>query len=230
MAYCGEQVAVKNENRTLIAVSLKCRSWGCENCQDQRKKQLIAQGMGGAPNIFLTLTYRIRKDKTPDQAALELSRAWRLVRLRLMRKFKWTKLPFLAVVEKTINGWPHLHIMIRSRYIPFQLIRDWMSELIDSPHIWIEKIDNKARVAGYVAKYCGKATQKFDTAKRYWQSRDYDLREAPEPKDKHVPGFGWEMWPQNLRSWVKAQEQIFRVVEWLGNGKAISTPALWDPI
>ena len=205
-----------------MAISLKCRSWICPNCTNQRKKQLIAQGIGGSPTLFLTLTYRVNQSETPNEAAPKLSRAWRLVRLRLMRHFKWKKLPFLAVIEKTEAGWPHLHILLRSRFIPVNLISQWMAELIDSPIVHIESIFSKSKSAAYCAKYCSKATQKFDTAKRYWQSRDYDLREPPEPKDKNVPGFGWDMWPISLRKWVDSQITIGNRVEWEGHGKAIS--------
>lgn len=205
--YCGEQSAVKRESEGFTAVSLRCRAWTCCDCVDRRKRQLIAQAMSGTPCTFLTLTSRRDASKTPDQAALEISRAWRLVRLRLMRHFRWKKLPFLAVMEATELGWPHLHLLLRSRYIPVKLISKWMDEIIQSPVVWIEKIGNKSRVAGYCAKYCGKCAHKFGTAKRYWQSKDYDLREDKPEKPVYSPGWGWEMQTWSLdrivRSWIE---------------------------
>jgi len=225
MSYCRECIAVKAEGHIQTAVSLKCRSWGCELCEPRRKKQLIAEGMGGAPCTFLTLTYRARSTETPDEAAPKLTRAWRLVRLRLMRKFHWRKLPFLAVMEKTENGWPHLHILLRTRYIPVKLISQYMQEIVDSPVVWIEKINNKSRAAGYCAKYCGKAANKFKTAKRYWQSRDYDLREDwKEDDDKEALG-GWFRQSIDVFVWAQFQEEEGRKVEWFSIDKLIS----YDP-
>jgi hypothetical protein len=93
-----------------------------------------------------------------------------------MRRYGWKKLPFLAVFEPHQSGWPHLHIMLRSGYIDIRFMKDVMSELLDSPQVHIETITQKARVAGYCAKYCGKGTAKFGSSRRYWMSQDYDLR------------------------------------------------------
>lgn len=225
MSYCRECVAVKSEGHLQTAVTLKCRSWGCDLCEPLRKKQLIAEAMSGAPCTFLTLTYRIRDGETPDQAAPKLTRAWRLVRLRLMRKYHWRKLPFLAVMEKTQNGWPHLHILLRSRYIPHKLISQWMAELIQSPVVGIEKINNKSRAAGYCAKYCGKAAAKFRTAKRYYQSQDYDLREPYEPDNDNDALGGWNRQSCHILVWADFQETEGRCIQWFGYDKAVS----WDP-
>lgn len=224
MAYCGENTAVKYEGSNRVALSVKCRSWCCQDCEPKRRRALIAQGMGGSPTTFLTLTYKVRQGKTPNQAALELSRAWRLVRLRLMRKYKLQKLPFLAVMEKTKAGWPHIHILLRTRYLDYRLIRAWMEEIAESPVIHIEKIANKKKAAGYCVKYCSKATEKFDTAKRYWQSRDYDLRD-PEDDPQHgkVKG-GWELNPKTLKVMATGWESIGGKVEWLSAEKCI----LWE--
>lgn len=226
MTYCREAIAVKHEGHIQTAVTLKCKSWGCELCQPQRKKQLIAEGMAGAPCTFLTLTYRANDQETPDQAAPKLSRAWRLLRLRLMRKYHWRKLPFLAVMEKTENGWPHLHILLRCRYIPQWYISAVMQQLINSPVVWIEKIDNKKRSAGYCAKYCGKAANKFKTAKRYWQSQDYDLREPFKADNDNDELGGWLRSSTHILVWSAQQEDFGRKVEWFGYDKAVS----FDPL
>ena len=227
--YCGEAIAVKNETVAKTAVSLKCRSWHCENCAPRRKKQLIAEAMGGAPCTFLTLTYRARPTETPDQGAVKLTRAWRLVRKRLMRKYHWRKLPFLAVMEKTENGWPHLHILLRARFIPQALLSRWMDQICSSPVVWIEKISNKKRAAGYCAKYCGKAAQKFETTKRYWQSQDYDLRPPPEDLDEHSGEYPWERFTIPLWRWVANMQDLGLFIVWEKSDKAYCYSPRGDP-
>lgn len=208
LSYCGEHIAVKHEEGGLVAASLSCRSWLCPDCTENRKRQLIAEAIGGAPGTFLTLTSRRVKGKTANQAALELSRAWRLLRLRIMRKKKIKSLPFLAVIEATKSGWPHLHILLRAPYIHWRYIRFVMLKLINSPIIRIERINNKQKVSNYCAKYCSKCAHKFGTAKRYWQSRDYDLREQPDQPAPHKPGEGWEVWQETLKQFVNRQNDL----------------------
>lgn len=180
MSYCGERSLVKYDGRDRTVASLTCRSWTCPDCYDGRKRRLMAECQAGAPSTFLTLTSRVRDDVTRDQAALELTRAWRLIRLRLMRRAGLKKLPFIAVMEGTKRGWPHLHILLRSIWLDHRLISAWMDELTSSPIVDIQRIDNRRKVNAYVAKYCSKAAHKFGTAKRYFKSKDYDLRSEEE--------------------------------------------------
>lgn len=229
MSYCREHIAVKHEEPLKTAITLKCKCWHCDYCAPDRKKQLIAECMAGAPCTFLTLTFRVRDDITPDQAAPMLSRAWRLIRLRLMRKYHWRKLAFIAVMEKTENGWPHIHILMRARYIPQQLISEWMQELCNSPIVHIEKINNKKRAAGYCAKYCSKAAEKFPTTKRYWQSQDYDLREPYEADNDNEAFGGWDRRSTHILAWAGWEEEEGNAIEWFGYDKAISYPVRAGP-
>jgi hypothetical protein len=219
VAYCGEHTAVKGNVDFAVAVTLKCKSWTCPDCTDQRKAQLIAQGIGGTPNKFLTLTTRRVEGMTPEQAAKRLSYAWRLCRLRLMRHYKMKSLPFIAIMERHVSGWPHLHLLLRAKWLDQKLLSNWMKELADGPNVWIEHLDKSHKAVVYCAKYCGKCAQKIGTSKRYWQSRDYDQREKPEPKIKFAPGEGWEMWPYDLYRMSQNWQQMGYSVEWLSNGK-----------
>jgi hypothetical protein len=232
MAYCGEQTAVKGDTYRKTVVTLKCRSWTCPDCYEQRRRQLIAEAIGGQPTTFLTLTTRRDPRLTEEQAAKRLSYAWRLVRLRLIRHHRLKQLPFLAVMERTKARWPHLHILLRSPWLSHKLISQWMAELADGPVVWIEKIDRKTKAAAYCAKYCGKCAEKIGNAKRYWQSRDYDLRDEPEPKEKYPPGYGWELYSRSIARMAQDFEQMgFRVV-WRSGTKfdAFNTLAHGPPI
>lgn len=254
--YCGEYTAVKHEPAMQTAVTLRCNAWTCPDCADRRKAGLIAQAIGGKPDTFLTLTMRRKDGLTPDQAALELSRAWRILRLRAMREAKrdsqkqplpssgrvqyvWKAdfqgkvarkvvlhgeaLPFLAVVEKHKSGWPHLHILIRSKWLDHKWLSLNMLDILDSPVVSVERLFRKSKAAVYCSKYCGKCANKFKTAKRYWQSRDYDQRD-PEEKEKHKKGqpgwsvernnlfFYFEMW--ELLGWHYRSDRAFHAVGW----------------
>ena len=203
MSYCGEHIVVNGDLERKTAVTLFCRSWGCGHCAETRRAGLIAEAIGGSPNVFLTLTLRRSQAATPEDGARQLTRAWRLVRLRIMRKYGWRKLPFIAVFEPHQSGWPHLHILLRSAFIDVGFVSDAMSELVNSPVVYITKIDSKGRVAGYCAKYCGKGAAKFGTCRRYWSSRDYDTRATPEHLDKTRAKQSWVMLKYRLWLWCR---------------------------
>ena len=220
MSYCNETSAVKCDAKSALVVSLKCKSWNCPDCMPKRKAQLIAEAIGGKPDMFLTLTSRKRDGVPPHTAALELSRAWSLIRKRLMRKPQYKKLPFIAVLEKHKSGWPHMHILLRAKFIPHALLSEWMEEICDGPVVWIERLRDPKKAGVYCSKYCGKAEDKIGTAKRYWQSRDYDLREEKDPQKTNPDSRPWIVALRHIDSVVDDLSFNAYEVKWLGPWRA----------
>lgn len=222
MVYCGESSLVKYDGTTRQVASLKCKSWTCQDCFDGRKRRLMAECHAGAPNTFLTLTTKPRDDGDRNRAALDLTRAWRLIRLRLMRRHKLKKLPFMAVMEGTKKGWPHLHILIRSLWLDQKLISAWMAELHDSPIVDISRIDNRARVNSYVSKYCAKAAHKFGTAKRYFKSQDYDLRDDDQKEKFKKKRGGMEIVKSHICRLARQYEELDWRVTWSSSSRFVA--------
>lgn len=192
--YCGSASIVKHDGNVHTARTLKCRSWGCPDCKPARTKRLIAEANAGSPCTFLTLTTRWKEGKHPIEEARKLVRAWRLVRLRWMRLQGLKKLPFILVVEKHKNGMPHLHILLRAPFIKWEILSGWMEELHDSPRIKIEAIRTRRGAAHYCSKYCSKDLQQFGKQKRYFQSRDYDLRTKHPGQKPTDPSIYYARW------------------------------------
>ncbi len=207
MTYCGEATAVKHGPGRATAISLRCRAWTCPDCADTRKKGLIAQGIGGRPNKFLTLTMRRTDRMTPEQAAAEITRGWRIVRHRIMRFYGLTKLPFLAVMERHQSGWPHLHILARMPFIDHEMLSEWCWEIFDGPNVWIEHLDRSHKAPIYCAKYCTKCAQKIGTSKRYWQSKDYDLR---EPFDGRIQDPQDGPWQRTMSDLYEVEQSLWK--------------------
>lgn len=198
MTVCGEQCLSTIEAGVHKAVTLKCRSWCCEECAPMRRRQLIAQGIGGQPDKFITLTSRKTDGLTKEEAGRQLVEAWRTIRRLYSKEHNGLKIEFMAIFEATKAGWPHLHIIARSMWIS----QDWLSKTMDrltgSPVVWIEAITNKKKIAAYCAKYVGKNPHKFGTLKRYWQSARYQTEEKPEPHRK----LGWTIEKMHLQTWA----------------------------
>lgn len=220
MPYCGSTTLVKWGHNERTATALRCRSWNCDECAPQRKKLLQKDCHNGAPNTFLTLTNRRVSGRTANQAALILSRSWRLLRLRIMRKYNLKKLPFIAVIEAHQSGWPHLHILLRSIWIDAKWLSECMSDISDSPVLKILRIDNRAQINAYVAKYAGKAAHKFGTAKRYWQSKDWSLRPAEPEKPRLLAGSGFERESTTIQKVVENWRTFGWRVAWLSHWRA----------
>lgn len=98
------------------------------------------------------------------------------------------KLPYLAVIEATKAGEPHLHILLRVEWIEWAWIVGVMQRLIGSTVHRIERIRSNKKTNAYVAKYVGKQREKFDGCKRYWRSQDYapEWNSRDEEDDQHA--------------------------------------------
>ena len=152
-----------------------------------RSRQLSREAFLGQPTKFLTLTTNPERGKSPDERARELARAWRLLRLRAMRALGLKNLPFLAVFEKTKNGEPHLHILLRTGYIDQAWLSDQMKDLTGAPIVDIRSVKDKKKLSAYIAKYVAKDPHRFKGTKRYWSSQDYALPAEDDEQDAAGP-------------------------------------------
>lgn len=177
---CGQNTVEAEASFGGAAISVKCGRWSCPTCQPERQAQLIAIGMSGHPNRFVTITNRRRPGLSPVQAAREMVEAWRTIIRRFRRINPGKEVEYFCVFEATRNGWPHLHILMRAPYMPQQWLSAQMKGLTGSPVCWIEYIEDSGRAAAYVAKYTGKEPHKFGTLKRYWRSAGYKVASESE--------------------------------------------------
>jgi len=207
MTLCREYTLVKHFAGFVHCKPLTCRSWGCEYCAPQRRTRLMAQAASGAPQRFLTLTVNPTVGSDPDDRLLRLSAAWRTCVKRLRRLYGQHTIQYLAVVEATDRGEPHLHILLRSPYIPQQLLSSIMAELIDSPIVDIRKIKSTRELIRYVAKYITKAPHHFGTGKRYWSSQSWEL---PQDPDEERDAFRAEKWHIDHRFIADVADYLIR--------------------
>ncbi len=195
---CGEGTLINLGVNRIRAQVLRCRSWTCEWCSYDRRRQLTAQAIDGNPNTFITLTVDPSRFQTPINRARELVIAWRQVVKRAKSHYRYQSIPYLCVFEATKKGEPHLHILARVPWIKQKWLSDQMLDLIGAPIVDIRRITNKRMVASYVAKYVGKAPHKFGTCKRYWQTKDYSQRQWEKQEDDGLWYPNWEIRSETL--------------------------------
>jgi len=202
MTLCRDWTLVKYLPEERLAKPLVCRSWGCDYCAPERRSRLMAQAAGGEPTRFLTLTVNPHIGNDPADRLGLLAAAWRNTVKRLRRRFPGKPIEYLAVVEETKQGEPHLHILLRSPYIAQKFISDCMAEMIQSPIVDIRRIKGMKEVVRYVAKYITKAPAQFGKAKRYWASQGYEVKNEEQQKREREPIVKWEV----------VREDIYRIM------------------
>lgn len=189
---CTERSLVKHGPNTLSVRPLRCKRWSCEHCRHRRAKDLWHKAFDGKPDMFLTLTMRPDAGLSPEQAAEEFIVGWRMLRQYLCRTLGRKSLTFLAVFEAHESGWPHLHILLRSKFIHHKLIRDWWQARTGSFQIDIRRVKNARQRASYVSKYVAKRPSQFGSCKRYWCSQDWSPPKKERPYTEGDEFIWWE--------------------------------------
>lgn len=212
---CGEASLVNHHGDGSVAIAMRCRAWTCETCRPVRRRQLIHDAAAGEPNRLVTLTVSPGVGISPADRAAKLARAWRIVVARAKRQFKLPELQYFAVFEATRRGEPHLHILVRSAFIPQSWLSQQMRDILGSPIVDIRRINGVRHAVRYVAKYIGKAPQRFATCKRYWHTQGWLQRQPGEDEPEKWLPEGWYQ-SKDMVHWIaKAWEQQGKAIVWV---------------
>jgi len=209
---CREWSLVKSTETERRAHLLHCRSWSCPLCAPDRRRQLMAAAAGGDPKSFLTLTVNPSTGTSPEDRRSALGKAFGHLIKRLRRDHPDDEIEYLAVVEATEAGEPHLHVLLRAPFIPQAEISRDMDELIGAPVVDIRRVKSLREVVRYVAKYIAKEPARFGTSKRYWSSRGYELVKFERKAKKQD---GPSPWYIDRRPWREI------IIEWTYQGFAV---------
>jgi hypothetical protein len=199
--WCTDSVLVKEHSTGAQAATLRCRSWTCEFCGPNRRRQLVALARSGHPDKFITLTASPQAGDSPVQRAKALARAWRVILARAKRLWKGKKWEYLAVFEATKRGEPHLHIIARCPFVPQRWLSEQAKDIVKSPIVDIRAVKSERQVAAYVTKYIGKDPHRFGTCKRYWHSAHWSQTDPEEPEYDHSEREGWRRSTDSLTRW-----------------------------
>jgi len=201
MTLCREWTLTKDLGELRYAKPLPCRSWNCDLCRPMRKDQLMALAASGEPLRFLTLTVSPAVGSSQEERLRMLAHAWRTAVKRLRRLYGPESVEYLAIVEETKAGEPHLHILLRSKYLPQRTLSAIMGQLLGSPIVDIRAIKSQRELIRYVAKYITKAPKQFGSAKRYWASSHYSLDKESFRKAHPESMVRWELVKEPIR-WI----------------------------
>lgn len=200
---CSEAILVNQDATEGHATVLRCKRWSCDLCNPFNHRRIKRLAREGKPDTFLTLTVNPSRYSTPDEAARDLKKAWVNLRRAMERDHQIKHPAFIAIFERTKAGWPHLHVLMRCRFIAQAWYSRTMKRLIGAPIVDVRFIQDTGRVAAYVAKYISKCPEAFARCKRWWRSHDYSIdKEEGEPFRRFAPNCSEHT--MTLENWLKS--------------------------
>jgi len=202
--YCGEHSLVNRGEDGIRAVSLRCRAWTCPDCRKRRKRQLIALALSGEPTMFLTLTVDPKTGTSKKDRARTLARALPVIIRRAKAKYGYKDIQYLCVFEACESGEPHLHILARCPWIGKRWLSDQLRKLTGASVVDVQRVEDKKKLAWYIAKYIGKDPHRFETCKRYWSTQGWELTKFEPQKPPGRWHSNWEI--RRVSLWELAEE------------------------
>lgn len=191
---CSEALTVNSDYRGGQMAVLTCKRWSCPICAPVNRRRVIGLGRKGKPEKFMTLTAKPDRWASPDEAARGMRDAFaRLIRL-IRKENPSREVAYLRVFEKTKNGWPHLHVLLRAPWIDQRWLSQTWEDLTGAFIVDIRVVDNVQKAVFYITKYIGKDLEKFEGCQRWFRSKNWN-----EPEEIEVAFFGshWEQIQSN---------------------------------
>jgi len=152
---------------------IRCRN--CQGCDTARVAKGVArvwagmeaEGNGRDRLAFLTLT------TTPSSSWPSIMSSWSKLWRRLKRRTE--ALQYIVVKEEGHEtGMKHLHIVLRGwEWMPWATLVRWWQELEGARGVFVERVKDKGRAAGYLAKYLAKGLGQLGVRKSMTNSKGW---------------------------------------------------------
>ena len=176
MCRCGEGIIATNGERVRRAVTQRCHSWNCPECEPRRRNGLTALGFAGDPTGFLTFTMPPKPGEPLLAFAKRMTAALRIWLKLVKRKHPKAPFEYLVIPHAHKSGYAHLHMLTRGLWFDHAWSLAQWNRLTQATRLDMQVPRTRARVAIYVTGYTAGKTAKFGKMKRYWQSKGWDKR------------------------------------------------------
>lgn len=139
------------DNAEFRMIATGCRRWTCPVCGPRKKSALIRRITVAHPNRFVTLT--LDRSRTADETLQCFTK--NIPKLIKALRSEFGTLEYLRMREQCVDGYPHFHFLMRSKFIPHERLKALWCELTKATIVDIRKAHGRS--TGYVAKYISKA-------------------------------------------------------------------------
>lgn len=172
---------------TWLAVDIvSCRRWKCVFCGPKKAYKLRERIKLAKYERFMTLTHKPRPGQTQEAALRELRHNWHTLHKAIDRLKQGTKIQYVAIVEWTKAGQPHLHILFAGPYIQQRKLSGMWRHINNSPIVDIRAVKEHEKTAHYLAKYLTKDNACPPRMRRWSCSRGF-LPDLPPYENPNWP-------------------------------------------
>lgn len=188
---CSRGVVVGNAGPLLRTVPATCRRWACRECGPRNAHRLAGRIMATPGRRLLTLTLRPDPSRSLQEELDRANAAWRTLWKRIGRLQGPRARGYVKVVELTAAGTPHLHIIADCAYVSQAWLSATWDELTGAPIVDIRRVNSRAGLSRYLAKYLTKTHLAVHGRRKWSASRGFL---PPAARILAPPGFPPPQW------------------------------------
>lgn len=212
------------ELKAFVVIQIRCKRWGCRHCGERKINHYAHKVASANPNRFITLTVANRLYESPREAYDKTRRALPQLTVKTRRKFG--EFEYFRVLETTKKGWPHYHLVARSKYIPHQFIKGAWFNLTGASIVDVRQIKKNEHIYRYVMKYLAKQSYVPWTDRRISWTRNF-FPEQKFEKGKYLQMRAKEFWHEDPAEWIWKNARHKKLVEYSQDCWALLSEKEW---
>jgi hypothetical protein len=167
-----------------VLIGLGCKTWTCRFCAALKIRKLSWLTSRAAPTRLLTLTVNNKLYDSPRQA-FDRTRAFVPELIRSLR-IRFGEVEYLRVTEVTKAGYPHYHLLVRSGYLPHQVVKNIWEAMTGATVVDLRPVTKTFGAYNYLTKYLTKMHRLEWTERHVSYSKHFfpkDAVNAPPPSN-----------------------------------------------
>ena len=171
---------------------------------------------------MVTLTASVERYRDPHAAAARMGAALTILVARMRARWNSEPIEYLAVWERTKNGWPHLHVALRGPFIPQRWISQQWQGLTGAPVVDVRHLGTSGGTGRYLAKYLAKDPDPFLRGRAFRASKGFFL-EPMRPQGGKSCTFGkLNVYQSTVWDWLMIELNALRLVNVQPSGLSLS--------
>ena len=152
---------------------LPCKRWACPDCGPTKAYKLQLRMSMTHAERFITLTHKPIPGETKEEALRDMRHDWHTLHKELNRRQKGDNISYVCIVEWTINGQPHLHILCNCDYLRQRTLSGLWRNIHGAPIVDIRRVKEEEKAAKYLCKYLTKGTEAPARMRRWSSTRGF---------------------------------------------------------
>lgn len=158
----GFVTLIDQASHDVLIMPMRCHRWSCPACAPVRLAQIRSLARRGHPERHIVLTLPADDSRSLSDSLHYIRSRYQVLVQQIRREFKVFE--YMAVLELQKNGTPHLHILQRGTYIPWNWLSSHWRKLTGAWMVHVRKITRTENAINELVKYLAKTASSLEAS------------------------------------------------------------------